>query len=169
MSPRQFVGRPAFAGWSGSHMRVGVPVIVPDLVSPCQLDRARFAPVRAINASRVTGFAYRIYAVHGINHEDPSGWSVTPTPVRDTYPERGAYALLAATGGAPLVSRVRLSVVHSSGAGRRTLSTGRSVQVRRMDEEARALPRKGGVRFGVYTSPMTTQAVSTTAAGTVGR
>lgn len=49
------------------------------------------------------------------------------------------------------------------------LSTGRPVQGRRMDEKARVLSAEGGVRFGVYTSPMATQAVSTTPAGTVVR
>ncbi|MFH8342989.1 hypothetical protein [Streptomyces sp. AM6-12] len=37
----------------------------------------------------------------------------------------------------------------------RALSTGRLVQARRMDHEARVLPAAGGVRFGVYTCPMT--------------
>lgn len=59
----------------------------------------------------------------------------------------------------------------------RSLSTGRAVQGRRVDEETCILPAEGGVRFGVYTSPMATQAmsgcwalaVSTAPAGAVGQ
>jgi hypothetical protein len=59
----------------------------------------------------------------------------------------------------------------------RNLSTGCSVQARRVDHETRVLPAEGGVRFGVYTSPMATQAmlecsalaVSTAPVGAVGR
>ena len=49
------------------------------------------------------------------------------------------------------------------------LSIGRVLQGRRMDHEARVLPAERGVRFGVYTSLMTTQAVVPNPAGTVGR
>lgn len=38
-----------------------------------------------------------------------------------------------------------------------------------MDHEARVLPAEEGVRFGVYTSLMTTQAIFTAPVGTVGR
>uniref|UniRef100_UPI002F915282 hypothetical protein n=1 Tax=Streptomyces sp. NBC_01001 TaxID=2903713 RepID=UPI002F915282 len=60
----------------------------------------------------------------------------------------------------------------------RTLSTGRPVQGRRVEDETKVLTAPdGGVRFGVYTCPMTTQmrldkppfAVSTAAVGAVGR
>lgn len=77
-------------------MEVGVPAIVHDLASPCQLDRARFAPVRAPRASRVTGFALPVCAVHGINHEGSWDLSVTRTPVLGTYTRRGTYVLRAA-------------------------------------------------------------------------
>jgi hypothetical protein len=40
----------------------------------------------------------------------------------------------------------------------RNLSTGCSVEGRWVDEETRVLPAEGGVRFGVYTGPMATQA-----------
>lgn len=74
-------------------------------------------------------------------------------------------------------------VVHHAGARRgigagRHLSTGRPVQGRRVDKETRGLPAPdGGVRFGVYTGPMATQAtsrwsslsVSTAPVGPVGR
>lgn len=57
--------------------------------------------------------------------------------------------------------------------GQRALSTGRSVQGQEMDHEARVLPAGGGVRFGVYTGPMTKMisvlAVSADAVGAVGR
>ncbi|SES31749.1 hypothetical protein SAMN04487983_104250 [Streptomyces sp. yr375] len=57
------------------------------------------------------------------------------------------------------------------------LSTGRSVQGRQVDKETQVLPAEGGVRFGVYTGPMATQAtlgcsalaVSTAPVGAVGR
>lgn len=77
-------------------MEVGVPAIVHDLASPCQLDRARFAPVRAPRAPRVTGFALPVCAVHVINHEGSWGLGVTRTPVLDTYSKRGTYVLRAA-------------------------------------------------------------------------
>jgi hypothetical protein len=59
----------------------------------------------------------------------------------------------------------------------RALSTGRAVRGQRVDEEACVLPAEGGVRFGVCTDSMVTQAmfrcsapaVSTAPAGTVGR
>lgn len=51
----------------------------------------------------------------------------------------------------------------------RALSTGRVLQGRWMDHEACVLPAEGGVRFGVYTGLMTTQAIFTSPAGTVGR
>ncbi|MFK3734689.1 hypothetical protein ACI2LJ_30995 [Streptomyces sp. NPDC088090] len=84
---------------------------------------------------------------------------------------------------------VREGVVPRSGAGskivirragalgviraERTLSTGCLVQGRRVDDESRVLPVQGGVRFGVYTSPMmkmtSVLAVSTAAVSAVGR
>ncbi|MCZ4101031.1 hypothetical protein [Streptomyces sp. H39-C1] len=56
----------------------------------------------------------------------------------------------------------------------RPLSTGRLVQGRRVDDESCVPAAQGGVRFGVYTSPMTTQkisvlGVSATPVGAVGR
>ncbi|MFD4866906.1 hypothetical protein [Streptomyces sp. NPDC058412] len=68
------------------------------------------------------------------------------------------FKILARRAGAPWVIRAE-----------RALSTGLAVQGRQMDHEARVLPAKGGARFGGYAAPMTTQAVSTTPAGTVGR
>lgn len=41
---------------------------------------------------------------------------------------------------------------------RRSLSTGRLVQGRRVDHVLRVSAAQGGVRFGVYTGPMATQA-----------
>jgi hypothetical protein len=41
----------------------------------------------------------------------------------------------------------------------RNLSTGCSVQGRRVDQETGVLLAEGGVRFGVYTGPMATQAM----------
>lgn len=72
-------------------------------------------------------------------------------------------------------------VAHRAGVPRviraeRALSTGRPVQGRRMDEKARVLSAEGGVRFGVYTGPMTQAmlrcsafAVSAAPVGAVGR
>ncbi|GGV89909.1 hypothetical protein GCM10010228_77130 [Streptomyces massasporeus] len=59
----------------------------------------------------------------------------------------------------------------------RNLSTGCSVQGRRVDQETRVLLAEGGVRFGVYTGPMAAQAmlgcsalaVSIAPVGAVGR
>ncbi len=79
-----------------------VVFIVHDLVSPCQLDRARFTPVRTPQASRVTGFAHPVCPVHGISREDSSGWSVTPPSVPDASTERGTPVLLAAPAAAVL-------------------------------------------------------------------
>ena len=126
---------PFRAGRSDSHMEVGVSVIVHDLVSPCQLDRARFTPVRAPHASRVTRFARPVCPVHGISHEDSSGWSVTPPPAPDTFTKRGAPVLLAAPvaavlgGGVPPHGTRSEVVVRRAGgigalAGSGPLSTG---------------------------------------------
>ncbi|SCE49751.1 hypothetical protein GA0115245_144239 [Streptomyces sp. di188] len=126
---------PFRAGRSDSHMEVGVSVIMHDLVSPCQLDRARFTPVRAPHASRVTGFARPVCPVHGISHEDSSGWSVTPPPAPDTFTKRGTPVLLAAPvtavlgGGVPPHGTRSEVVVRRAGgigalAGSGPLSTG---------------------------------------------
>lgn len=80
------------------HMKVGVSAIVHEIGVPCQLDRDRFAPVRATLVSRVTGNAHPVCPVHGINHEDSWGRSVTRNPVRNTYPEGGPCVLLVAGG-----------------------------------------------------------------------
>lgn len=77
-------------------MEVGVPAIVHDLVSPCQLDGARFAPVRVSRPFRATGFARPVCAIYGINNEESWGLSVTPTTVLGTYTKWGSYLLLVA-------------------------------------------------------------------------
>ncbi len=76
-----------------------------------------------------------------------------------------AFKIVARPAGARVVIRAE-----------RPLSTGRSVQGRQMDHEARVLPAEGGVRFGVYTGPMTqvtlgcsALAVSAAPVGAVGR
>ncbi len=112
-----------------------VVFIVHDLVSPCQPEPAHFEPVWTLRVSRVTGFARPVCPVHGINHEDSSGWSVTPTPVRHTCTERGAPVLLTAPAAAVLPGSVpwggtRSEVLahRAGGVGglttSRTLSTG---------------------------------------------
>ena len=84
------------------YMKVGVPAIVHEIDVPCQLDCARFTPVRASRASRVTGFARPVCPAQGISHEDPSEWSVTPPPVPDAFTERGSSVHLAAPAAAVL-------------------------------------------------------------------
>ncbi|PLW66694.1 hypothetical protein C0036_21820 [Streptomyces sp. DJ] len=73
--------------------------------------------------------------------------------------------------GSKIVAR-RARVAGSIGA-RRTLSTGRPVQGRRVNDESRVLAAQGGVRFGVYTGPMARMtsvlAVSAAAVAAVGR
>lgn len=73
--------------------------------------------------------------------------------------------------GFKIVAR-RAGVLGSIGA-RRTLSTGLPVQGRPVSEESRVVRAQGGVRFGVYTGPMTKMtsvlAVSAVPVGMVGR
>ena len=86
-------------------------------------------------------------------------------------------------GGVPCGGTGSKILAHRAGApgaigAQRALSTGRPVQGRRVNEETRVLPApNGGVRFGVYTGPVATQAtlgcsalaVSTAPVGAVGR
>lgn len=76
------------------------PAIVHEIDVPCQLDRARFTPVRASRASRVTKFAHPVCPVHGINHEDSLGCSVTRPTVRRTYSKGETPVLLTASAAA---------------------------------------------------------------------
>jgi hypothetical protein len=107
-----------------------------------------------------------------------SGRTVTPVP--GTKPVADVTTTSATAARAALASpvpphgtHIKISA-HRAGAmgvirAERALSTGRFVQGRRMDHEARVLPAEEGVRFGVYTSLMTTQAIFTTPAVAVGR
>ncbi len=63
-------------------------------------------------------------------------------------------------GGFPCGGTVSKIVARRAGALRaigalRPLSTGRPVQGLRVDDESRVPAAQGGVRFGVYTGPMT--------------
>ena len=167
--------------WSVQLYGRQVVLIVPEVVSLCQLDPVRFTPVQARRSSRVTGSAYR----------SPSFFRSVPEvgfPV-GSY-KHGAFEAVssapAATSAARLVhplpdfinnsvdGGVREGAVPCDGTGskisarragapggigvRRPLSTGVPLQGRLVDDESRVLPAPiGGVRFGVYTGPMNTQ------------
>ncbi len=94
--------------WQGPGRGRGDPcegwclAIVHETCVSCQLDHVRFDRIRASHASRVMELAALVCPVHGINHEDASGWSVAPTPGRQTYTERRTPVLLAAPAAAVL-------------------------------------------------------------------
>lgn len=97
--------------------------------------------------------------------------------VVDNSVDGGAWEGAVPCGGTALKIVARRAGARGVIGAERNLSTGSSVQGRRVDEETRVLPAEGGVRFGVYTSPMATQttlgcsalAVSTAPVGAVGR
>lgn len=169
-------------------------LIVHESGVPCQLGSVHFAPVRARRASRVTGSLSGSFTFTQFVQEE--GF-----PVRSYKSTRFEAGSLGAVGTlAPRLVRPLADVVDNSvdggvrgggvpcgGTGfkivarragalggigaQRPLSTGRPVQGRRMDQETAP---NGGVRFGVYTGPMTTQmatafTVLTAPVGTVGR
>lgn len=174
-----------------------VVLILPEVVSSCQLGPVRFTPVQARQSSRVTGSAYR----------SPSFFRSVPEvefPV-GSY-ERGAFgaalrdtvAVSAARLVHPLAEVVNNSVdgdVRESGfpcggtrsevvarragglgaiGARWPLSTGLPMQGHRVDDESSVFPAQGGVRFGVYTGPMQMQKIAARTgsgafAGVVGR
>lgn len=143
-------------------MEVGVHAIVHDLASPCQLDLARSTPVRSPRMSGLMGFAQRFIPVHGFDHEDcPSNLRLraacgtvlrgltAAVPFWRSVPPGGTdFKIFARPAGALGGIRVGLP-----------LSTGRSLQARRMDHETAPT---ACVRFGGYTCPMTTQMRHTT-------
>ncbi len=132
---------------------------MPDLVSPEKSSPARFCPVRTFDVFHVTEQASLIQCFAAFEQE------VALPP--------GSHDLIVSTGSTrPLLnSCVRESVVPCGGTGskvsarragargviraERTLPTGLLVQGRQVDNESRVLPVQGGVRFGVYTGPMT--------------
>jgi hypothetical protein len=171
-----------------SYMESRSILIVPESGAPCQLGIGRFTVVRALQASRVTGSTCGSSAFTRFLPK-------TAFPVgsyESSVLGLGLRGLVAAALVCPLSELVGESVtevlegvvpcggtrseVSARGAGARgairaepTLSTGGLVQGRRMDHEAPVLPAEGGVRFGVYTSLMTTQVVVRIPAGAVGR
>ncbi|MFF8910957.1 hypothetical protein [Streptomyces olivaceoviridis] len=105
-----------------------------------------------------------------------AAWFVHPlSEVIDNFIDGGVRAGVVPCGGT--VSKIVARRAGAPGVLRaeRPLSTGRSVQGRQVDDETPVLAApNGGVRFGVYTGPVTTQAasalvVSTAPVGAVGR
>lgn len=176
-------------------MRVGVPAIVPDLVSPEKSRAARFRGVCGFRSSRVTEPLSTFFLF--IQFEQEAAFLVGSHKSGD-FGAAGAVAVPAA----PLVHFLTDATVDNSvdggvreasvpcggtgpkiparraGApyvirGQRALSTGRLVQGRRVDDESRVAAAQGGVRFGEYTCPMTKMtsalAVSAALVGAVGR
>lgn len=169
---------------------------MPEVVSPCQLDLVRFTPVQAWRSSRVTGSAYRsplffrsvpevefpvgsykrgaFGAVAPRSVAAPAARLVHPLPdfINNSVDGGvGEGAVPRGGTGSKIVAR-RVGARGAIGA-ERTLSTGRVMQARQMDHEARVLPAEGGVRSGVYTGPMTKMtsvlAVSAAVVSAVGR
>ncbi|GGX29390.1 hypothetical protein GCM10010353_50730 [Streptomyces chryseus] len=145
---------------------------------PCQLDIVRFMPVQARQPSRATGSAYgsspfarfvpevgfpvRSYKRGAFGAVSPG--SVAASADRLVHPlsevvhncvgggvREGGFPW----GGTGSKVSARRAGARGVVCAERTLSTDRLVQGRRMDHEARVLPAEGGVRFGVYTGPMT--------------
>lgn len=171
-------------------------LIVPEVVSPCQLAPVRFTPVQARRSSRVTGSAYDSSLFFLFVQEEglPVGsykrgafGAVSSDPVAapaDRLVHALADVVRSSVDGSVLGSGFPCGgtrseiVARRAGApgaigARRPLSTGLPVQGRRMDQGSSVLPAEGGVRFGVYTGPMTqmpsASAVSAALVGAVGR
>ncbi len=158
-------------------MEVGVLAIVPDLVSPEKSSAVRFGAIHAVRAFYVMEQAPAIYPFApfgqkeglsvGSHNPARSARSVS-LRVRDDF-VGGVLEGAVSCGGTRSEVVARRAGAQGAIRAERTLSTGRLVQGRRMDHEARVLPAEGGARFGVYTGLMTTQMISTAPAGAVGR
>jgi hypothetical protein len=165
---------------SGVHMKVGVFAIVPDLVSPEKSNAVRFHAIRTVRAFHVTEQTSTIYPFAAFGQEEslPVGIHKSARSVRSVSPVRNSLADGVLEGGVPCDGTRSQVLARRAGAwgvirAERALSTGRSVQGRRMDHKARVLPARGVVRFGVYTCPMTKMtsvlAVSAARVSAVGR
>lgn len=156
-------------------------LIVPESGVPCQLAPVRFTPVQARRPSRVTGSAYGTYlffqflpevgfpvgsyksGAFGVGSMSRVAASVAPlvhplSEVVDNCVDGGVRE-----GPVPCDGTGFKIFAHRAGAETpiappRPLSTGGPLQGRRMDEEKQvSTAPNGGVRFGGYTGPMTTQ------------
>lgn len=146
-------------------MEVGVFAIVPDLVSPEKSSAVRFGTIQPFRAFHVTEQTSVIRPFAPFSQEEglpvgshnPAG-SVrsVSTRVRDNF-VGGVLDGAVPCGGTGSKISARRAGVRGVIRAERALSTGRLGHCRRMDHEARVLPAQGGVRFGVYTGPMTTQ------------
>lgn len=158
-------------------MRVGVFAIVPYLVSPEKSSTARFSPVRAFDAFHVTEQASLIqrFAAFGQEAALPVGSHELIVSTESVRPLLGGCVResVVPCGGTGSKVSVRCAGARGVIRAERTLSTGCLVQGRRVDDESRVLPAQEGVRFGVYTGPMTKMtsvlAVSAAPVGAVGR
>ncbi|MFH9016111.1 hypothetical protein ACH4C6_32620 [Streptomyces sp. NPDC017943] len=171
--------------------------MVPDLAPPEKSKAVRFGEVCGFRSSRVTESLSNFFLFATFEQEagfpvgsykssafEPVSMGVVGAPATQLFHPCPEFIGTAVDGGAcegavpcggtdsKIVAR-RAGVAGSIGA-RRTLSTGLPVQGRRMDEETGVLPVPVGVRFGVYTGPMTTLMASALVAsiaplGAVGR
>lgn len=161
------------------HMKVGL-AIVHELRPSCQVDHDQVStPLGVITAGcGVPSMVDVTYITSPNCHTD------TPGTARRRTSESGARAVSVpalnhffgdvvdnsvgggSEGAVPWGGTESKIVARGAGAAgafeaSRPLSTGRPVQGRLVDDETRVLTApNGGVRFGVYTGPMTTQTVS---------
>ncbi|GAA1554144.1 hypothetical protein GCM10009731_05580 [Streptomyces globosus] len=136
---------------------------MPDLVSPEKSSAVRFGAIQPFCAFRVTEqtSAIRPFApfeqegVLPVGSHNPTG-SVRSVAARVLNNFLGGVL----EGAVPCGGTRSEVLARRTGArgviqAERTLSTGLPVQGRRVDDESLVLPAQGGVRFGVYTGPMT--------------
>lgn len=170
---------PFRAGRSGSHMRVGVPAIVPDLVSPEKSRAARFRVVCGFHSSRVTkplstfspfikfeqeaAFLVGSHKSSDLGAGRPGAVVVPVDPLVhfladatvDNSVDGGVREAGVPCGGTGSKIPARRAGARYVIRGQRALPTGRLVQGQRVDDESRVAAAQGRVRFGEYTSPMT--------------
>jgi hypothetical protein len=143
-------------------MRVGVFAIVPDLVSPEKSSPARFSMVRTFGAFHVTEQTSPTYQFAPFEQEvtlpvgshNPTGSVPSASARLHNNSVNVVLEGAAPCGGTSSKIVARRAGVPRSIRARRTLSTGLPVQARQVDDESRVLPAQGGVRCGVYTSPI---------------
>lgn len=119
-------GPSRFAGWSDSHMEVGVHTIVQNSGALCQLDHVRFIRLRGQRVSHVTRIKRGICAVHGVSHAS----SGEPFPFTGLGRARGRAV---PSGGSVFKISARPAGAPGVFAAGRTLSTGDLAHGRRVD------------------------------------
>ncbi len=166
------------------HMKVGL-AIVHELRSSCQVDHGQVSTPSGVIAAGCGVPSMRIVTyITPLDCRTGTSWSAARLA-------SGMSAEAASVAGLDhhvvdvidnSVDAARLGAFPSGGTGskivarragatggigaRRALSTGRLGQGRRVDDFSRVSAAEGGVRFGVYTGPMTTQTISFLAAST---